>query len=323
MSEETKAEVALRDHLTRRGRVLGRQSPSDLADQSSVFNDRNIELFTRRLELIARLAPLLEIDPADLTPVQTRQMRQLDRRLDQINEDIVQTNYGLVRGYVRRFTSNTSADDSQDFEAAARFGLMRAIASYDPTKGKFAQWAFKPIQREVLRAVRDADHPNMNHTDFTARGDILRAVTRLVREKGDDYAYTFDEVAALASVTVEQVTRVLNAPRLDSLATPVGDDAGTTLGDLIEEPGDGLEESVMSRISVTALENYGLVCLDERELFVIVRRFGLDGEPRQRLSTIGETLGLSREAVRQVERKGIDKISHPTILKHLVHAGRP
>lgn len=323
MTEETQAEQRLRGYLERRGPARPRQSDAELAEQSSVFNDRNVELFTRRQELLDELVPMLEVDVDSLPLAQRRRRRRLEHQLDQVTTAIVQTNRGLVRSYVKRFTSNTSVEDSRDFENAGLVGLMRAIVSYDMTKGKFAQWAYKPIQREILQAVRNADHPNMNHGDFERRGYILDAVKRLCAEYGDDYKYTHEEVAALSGATVEQVGRVLNAPRLDSLATPVGDEAGTTLGDLIEEGGDGLEEAVMSRISVTALENYGLVCLDARELFVIVRRFGLDGEPRQRLSTIGETLGLSREAVRQVEAKAIAKISHPSVLRLLVRAGRP
>jgi RNA polymerase primary sigma factor/RNA polymerase nonessential primary-like sigma factor len=319
----TKAQTALAEHLEKRGKVQGRQSAQALAEQSTAFNDRNIELFTRMQELKGSIAPLMAKElqaPRDASEI--RALRRLTRQLDAVMTDIVQTNYGLVRGYVRRFTSNTSAEDSQDFENAGVVGLMRAIATYDLNKGKFGQWAFKPIQREVLRAVRDADHPNMNPGDFEKRADILKAVRKLVKDNGDDYKYTHVEVAELSGTSLEQVGRVLNAPRLDSLATPVGDAAGTTLGDLIEDTHEDLEDAVMARISITALENFGLVVLDARELFVIVRRFGLDGEPRQRLSAIGEILGLSREAVRQVEAKAIAKIQHPTVLRNLNNAGR-
>jgi RNA polymerase primary sigma factor/RNA polymerase nonessential primary-like sigma factor len=319
----TKAQTALAEHLEKRGKVQGRQSAKALAEQSEAFNARNIELFTRMNELNGTITPLLAkelVAPRDA--VEIRALRRLTRQLDAVMTDIVQTNYGLVRGYVRRFTSNTSAEDSQDFENAGVVGLMRAIATYDINKGKFGQWAFKPIQREVLRAVRDADHPNMNPGDFEKRADILKAVKKLVKDHGDDYKYTHEEVSALSGTSLEQVGRVLNAPRLDSLAQPIGDAAGTTLGDTIEDPHEDLEDAVMARISITALENYGLVVLDPRELFVVVRRFGLDGEPRQRLSAIGEILGLSREAVRQVEAKAIAKIQHPSVLRSLVHAGR-
>ena len=48
-----------------------------------------------------------------------------------------------------------------------------------------------------------------------------------------------------------------------------------------------------------------------------MRRFGLDGEPLEKLTEIGETLALSREAVRQIESKALAKLQHPIVLMRL------
>ena len=102
----------------------------------------------------------------------------------------------------------------------------------------------------------------------------------------------------------------------------MGDERDSTLAEFIEDPAGSLEEMVLSRMSIEALESFGLTALDARELFVIVRRFGLDCEPEQKLSAIGEILGLSREAVRQVEAKALAKIGHPAVLRKLAREGR-
>ena len=57
--------------------------------------------------------------------------------------------------------------------------------------------------------------------------------------------------------------------------------------------------------------------LDDRERFVLVRRLGLDGRPVAQLTAIGETLGLSREAVRQLEARAVAKLQHPMVLRHI------
>jgi RNA polymerase primary sigma factor/RNA polymerase nonessential primary-like sigma factor len=155
--------------------------------------------------------------------------------------------------------------------------------------------------------------------DFECRPAILRVARRLACD-GTRQA-TVEEVAEAAHVTVGQVRRVLSPPRLESIDQGVGD-SGATLGDALESPEVGPENEVIAGLALSALQTVGLAALDRRELFVIVRRFGLDGEPEARLVDIGASLGLSREAVRQIEAKAIAKIRHPMVLCRLQRYGK-
>lgn len=285
------------------------------------YNDENIVMFTKRLDVKSRLEKLRAKNPKRLTVRDKKMIATLTRELDEVTTKIIQFNYGLVRSYTKKFTSNSSREDSADFEASAIVGLMRAIETFDPSRGRFGQWAYKPIQREVLRAVRDADFKSMNPGDFERRPDILRAEAKLkAGEEGK--IVTNEEIAKEAGVTVDQVRRVLEAPHLDSIHQMVGGDGDTELGDLIPSDEGDIEGSVIASMTLTALEDYGLKALDKRELLVLVRRFGLDCEPEQKLASIGEVLGLSREAVRQVESKALAKIQHPVILRKIHRYGR-
>lgn len=285
------------------------------------YNVVNAPLFIRRRAIQC------ELDELDTVPVEERDVafriaaRRGRRDLESITEMIVRFNFGMTRKYVRLFTSNTSREDSDDFQGAAVLGLMNSIDTFDPAKGRFGSWAYKRIQREVLRAVRDADFANMNHGDFERRPDILRAYNRL-SGPDNERTPTFVEVAAEAGVTVELVARVLNAPHLESLHTHIGDEGDTELGDLIPDKGEAIDSLVMSAMDVAALMEYGMSALDPREHFVLVRQYGLDGEPIQCLSSIGAQLKLSREAVRQIKSKGLAKILHPVTLRKLVRHGR-
>jgi RNA polymerase sigma factor (sigma-70 family) len=284
------------------------------------YQVRNTSLFERRNELKDEIDTLRALDEAeDLGRLEKRRLQRALRELNDVTYDIVQLNYGLVRSYSKIFMAKASRDDAEDFEAAAVVGLMRAIESFDPAKGKFGSWAYKPIQREVLRAVREAEF-KMNSGDFERRPEILRAYNMLLDQL--ERTPTSAEVAADTGFSLDQVRRVLEAPRFDSLSTMVGDDNNTELGETLPADGPDIGDQVAANAMLAALEKYGLSSLDDRELFVLVRRFGLDGEPEQNLSAIGEELGLSREAVRQVESKALAKIQHPAILRQIFRGGR-
>ena len=296
------------------------RSTLDVPLTSNDYSERNQELFGRRNDILARISVLegkrkLSFDASE-------ELRRSRFLLDEVTRSIIEFNYGLVLNYVRKFTSTTTRDDSADFEAAGVVGLMRAVSSYDPTRGtKFSTWAYKPIQREILKAVRDADFKQLNPGDFEKRPEILRAVKEL-QNGNDEYIPTFEQVAVQAGATLDAVKRILNAPIIESLSAPMGDDGDMSLTDMIEDPSAGVEDTALARQEIKDLEQFGLSCLDERELFVIGRRFGLDGEPPQRLSAIGSLLGLSREAVRQVEAKALSKLLHPVTRRKLVRHGR-
>jgi RNA polymerase sigma factor (sigma-70 family) len=240
----------------------------------------------------------------------------LRRRLDDVTSEIMSYNMGLVRSYTRRFGSTASATDRQEFESAGTLGLMRAVDNYDPECGSFGQWAFKPIQREVLRSVRDVDHANLSLGDFEKRPAILRAYRQL-KSIDESYEPSPEEVAAIVGVPVAQARRILNPPKVESMHQRIGHEDETELGDTIESDAPGAEAQVLSKITLAALESFGLPAMDARELYVIVRRFGLDGEPIEKLADIGTSLGLSREAVRQIESKALAKLRHPLILGKL------
>ena len=283
--------------------------------------DLNVETFIELANDIAeRIAfrATIGYEPEDVKET----IRVADISLEYITELLIVFNHGLALKYARKFTSNTSREDSADMQAAANLGLMRAIASYDPKLGLFGSWAFKPVQRDTLKAVRDVDFSNMTHGDFERRPLILRSL-EVLTELNPDTPVAFEDVAAHAGCTLELVQRVLAAPHLDSIHTPVGDEGNTELGDLIPDTSDDVDDMVISALEIDALKTFGLPLLEPRERYVIVRRFGLHGEPCEALSDIGKDLGLSRESVRQHANKGLSRLLHPMCLGAIVRGGAP
>lgn len=280
---------------------------------AEAFRARNDEFFARRKELQERIAALrARADAGELDPLSELALPRAERELEDLTHEIFTANYGLVRRYVAMFTTRSTAN-SEDFESAGKVGLLWAISSYDPARGPFAGWAFKPIQREVLRAVRDADHPNLNPGDFEKRPAILAAERAFLEEAGPGVPLDHARIARRAGVTEAQVRRVLDPPLLDSLQAPVPgqEEDEASWEERLADPSPSVEDEVVHRSDLRALRSRGLPSLDSRELHVVARRFGLDGEPEQSLRVIGEGLGLSREGVRQIQQKALAKLSPP------------
>ena len=168
--------------------------------------------------------------------------------------------------------------------------------------------------------MRDADHQSLSLGDFEKRPAVLAADRRL-RGIDADYAPSIEEVAALASVTVSQARRVLAPPRLHSMDGPLAPGSTTSLSDSIASTEPDPESEVLADGTRNALSVHGLASLSAREMHVIVGRFGLDGEAIRTLREIGEGLGVSREAVRQIETKALRSLQNPLVTDWLCEVG--
>jgi RNA polymerase nonessential primary-like sigma factor len=278
------------------------------------LREQTRELGRERNRLKAAIAPLKAIAPADRTPQQRVEFGRLARQLDRVTTEMVDLNTGLARKYVSAFTGRTTRDQARELEQAAMLGLMSAIDSYDPDAGAFSSWAFARVKRETLNIVRQVSFTNLNMTDFEIQGKVRKSLISWERQFGDaplDHAW----VAADAGVTVQQVGRIINQHTLISTETPLStDDGGATLGDMIADESLNVDDTVISALSREALEKHALPLLTAQELFVVTRYLGMDAEPAQNLNEIGQSLGLSRESVRQAYQRALAKLKHPRVM---------
>lgn len=278
------------------------------------YRDNNSRLAHTRRDIKARVDELAQLEPAARTAAQRRELGRLARDLDRVTAQMVEANYGLVRKYARRFSGQASQRDVEEYEQAGALGLMAAIDSFDPDAGLFSPWAWRYIQREVLQMVRAVDHPNMNMTDFEVQHKV-RAAVREQEERNPDQPIDRAAAAHAANVTVQQVNRVLDKHILVSADAPVGEGADATVGDFIVQPEADVADEVIAHISQEALERHALPLLKAQELYVLLRYLGMDAEPAEGYQAIGESLGLSREAVRQAYLRAMAKLKHPRVLK--------
>jgi RNA polymerase primary sigma factor len=244
-------------------------------------------------------------------------VRKARREVQTAREEMVKAHLRLVVAIAKKYRGRSSLD-LLDLVQEGNMGLMHAVEKFNYRRGvKVSTYAVWWIRQSIARAIADQGRTIRIPVHMTETASkVARERRRLLQREGRDPGAA--EIAARAGLPAERVAQVLSlVQEPTSLDLPIGEDGDATLGDLIEAPDAANQHSAVEASALAESLAEALADLTPREQQILRMRFGIGGATDHTLEEVGKVFGVTRERIRQIEAKALEKLRHPTRARKL------
>jgi RNA polymerase primary sigma factor len=284
-----------------------RKTSTRLRTTTDHGDDSVLSLYLRDINRIPLLTRQQEVDCA------TR-ARDGD---EAAKEHLVRANLRFVVNVAKKYQNQGLP--LTDLISEGNIGLMNAVERFDVTKGyHFISYAVWWIRQAILKAV--CEKSRMIRLPLNRANELVQIEKARKQLQGDRSAEPrLSAVAKEVDMTASHVESLVSISRdLVSLDSPVGVDRdASTIGDFVADTDYQSPEEQAQDSALRDQINRVLATLTEKEADIIVRRFGLNGKQPLSLKEIGARYRLTKERIRQIEKKALRRLRHPSRSQYL------
>lgn len=263
------------------------------------YND-SVQMYLREIGKV----PLLKADD------EVKLAKLIEKGEVSAKQKLTEANLRLVVSIAKKYVGRSNNLSLLDLIQEGNIGLFKAVEKFDYHKGyKFSTYATWWIRQAITRALADQSRTIRIPVHMVETiNKYTQIVRQLVQELGREPLA--EEIAAEMDLEVDKIRHIQKiSQETVSLETSIGDsDDDSVLGDFIEDTETIMPDQTASR---TLLKNHVTEILEElspREQRILKIRFGLDDGVTHTLEEVGQEFGVTRERIRQIEAKALDKI---------------
>ncbi len=273
-------------------------------DRSYAYDDANIlSMYLKEINRIPLLTPEEEVSLA----------RRAQEGEAFARNKMIESNLRFVVNVAKKYQNQGLP--LVDLINEGNIGLMTALDKFDPEKGyHFISYAVWWIRQAIMKAINEKSRAvrlPLNRTNELLQ--MQKAQKSLMKDLNTEEV-SAEEIGELTGFSAEHVNNLLAISRdMVSLDAPIfNDGSASNVGDFIEDESQMSPEDSLLEHSLEEDVRSLLLTLSDKEREIIELRFGLEGKSPMSLKEIGELYNLTKERIRQIEKKAIERLRNPS-----------
>jgi RNA polymerase primary sigma factor len=283
---------------------------------SKNYTNRSEESLDRYLVEISRMPMITPDQEVELAQI----IRKGGKKGEEAKDKLVTANLRFVVSVAKQYQHQ--GVPLSDLINEGNLGLMTAADKFDETRGfKFISYAIWWIRQSILQSIAE-------YSSIVRRPQSQIAISNKIKNATNEFIQKYqrypsaEELSDIISLEIDKIEKAIQAEaHVASIDAPITEDEGTTMADMISSSSEYASDRKVDYDSMcNDLMQVLTSILNERERIIVIQSFGI-GCPERGLDAIGNDLGLTRERVRQIRERGLDKVRKSPksrlLLKHL------